>query len=146
LIILNLQLTINQPVPGSSLGAPTKEKASFPSNAVTRALDDLNRITRDADAISGEERPFLQRNFWARNAPFALKDPDNPLILQQMRPPSERTIPQRLVLKSFSFLATLPGNVTTPFPSGVRALLASGGRKNHPVAGPDRTRQSSPWL
>jgi len=33
----------------------------------------------------------LQRHFWVRNAPYALKDPDNPLKLQQMRPPSERT-------------------------------------------------------
>ena len=33
----------------------------------------------------------LQRHFWVRNAPYALKDPDNPLISQQMRPPSERT-------------------------------------------------------
>jgi hypothetical protein len=33
----------------------------------------------------------LQRYFWVRNAPYAVKDFRNPLILQQMRPPSERT-------------------------------------------------------
>jgi hypothetical protein len=32
----------------------------------------------------------LQRHFWARNAPYAVKDRGNPLKLQQMRPPSER--------------------------------------------------------
>jgi len=33
----------------------------------------------------------LQRYFWARNAPYVSKDPDNPLKSQQMRAPSERT-------------------------------------------------------
>jgi hypothetical protein len=33
----------------------------------------------------------LQRHFWVRNAPYALKDPDNSLKSQEMRPPSERT-------------------------------------------------------
>jgi hypothetical protein len=32
-----------------------------------------------------------QRHFWARNAPYAVKDRDNLLKSQQMRPPSERT-------------------------------------------------------
>ncbi len=35
----------------------------------------------------------LQRHFWARNAPYSLNDPYNPLNSQQMRAPSERTIP-----------------------------------------------------
>ena len=33
----------------------------------------------------------LQRYLCARNAPYTLHNLDNPLILQQMRPPSERT-------------------------------------------------------
>ena len=33
----------------------------------------------------------LQRHFWVRNAPYAVKDRGNPLKSQQMRPPSERT-------------------------------------------------------
>jgi hypothetical protein len=33
----------------------------------------------------------LQRHFWVRNAPYALRDPGNPLKPQQMRAPSERT-------------------------------------------------------
>jgi hypothetical protein len=32
----------------------------------------------------------LQRHFWVRNAPYAVKDRGNPLKSQQMRPPSER--------------------------------------------------------
>jgi hypothetical protein len=34
---------------------------------------------------------LLERHFWARNAPYTLTDPSNPLKSQQMRPPSERT-------------------------------------------------------
>jgi hypothetical protein len=33
----------------------------------------------------------LQRHFWVRNAPYAVKDRGNPLKSQQMRAPSERT-------------------------------------------------------
>ena len=33
----------------------------------------------------------LQRYFWVRNAPYALRDPCNPLKSQQMSAPSERT-------------------------------------------------------
>src|ERR1700730_1014828 len=33
----------------------------------------------------------LQRYFWVRNAPYALRDPCNPLKLQQMSAPFERT-------------------------------------------------------
>jgi hypothetical protein len=33
----------------------------------------------------------LQRHLWVRNAPYAAEDRGNPLILQQMRAPSERT-------------------------------------------------------
>jgi hypothetical protein len=33
----------------------------------------------------------MRRHLWDRNAPYALKDPDNPLISRQMRPPSKRT-------------------------------------------------------
>ena len=33
----------------------------------------------------------LQRHFWVRNAPYALRDPCNSLKSQQMRAPSERT-------------------------------------------------------
>ena len=32
-----------------------------------------------------------QTHLWVRNAPYAVKDRDNPLKSQQMRPPSERT-------------------------------------------------------
>jgi hypothetical protein len=35
--------------------------------------------------------PSLERYFRGRNAPYAVKDRDNPLKSQQMRPPSERT-------------------------------------------------------
>jgi hypothetical protein len=35
--------------------------------------------------------PSLERYFRARNAPYSLDDPGNPLKSQQMRPPSERT-------------------------------------------------------
>jgi hypothetical protein len=45
----------------------------------------------------------LQRHLWVRNAPYALKDPDNPLKSRQMRPPSERTRNPPLALKSLSF-------------------------------------------
>jgi hypothetical protein len=34
----------------------------------------------------------LQTRLWVRNAPYAAKDLGNQLKLQQMRPPSERTI------------------------------------------------------
>src|SRR5260221_7628305 len=34
----------------------------------------------------------FQRYVWARNAPYALTDPCNPVKSQRMRPPSERTI------------------------------------------------------
>jgi hypothetical protein len=33
----------------------------------------------------------LQRHFWVRNAPYAVKDRGNSLKSQEMRPPSERT-------------------------------------------------------
>ena len=33
----------------------------------------------------------LQRHFWVRNAPYAIKDLGNPLKSRRMRPPSERT-------------------------------------------------------
>ena len=33
----------------------------------------------------------LQRHFWVRNAPYAVKDRGNPLKSQQKRAPSERT-------------------------------------------------------
>jgi len=45
----------------------------------------------------------LQRHFWVRNAPYAVKDRGNPLKSQQMRAPSERTINPRLALKSLRF-------------------------------------------
>src|SRR5207248_1076374 len=41
----------------------------------------------------------LERYFWGRNAPYSLNDPGNPLISQQMRPPSERTINQRYLYR-----------------------------------------------
>src|SRR5271163_3961477 len=44
----------------------------------------------------------LQRHFWVRNAPYAVKDGGNPLKSQQMRPPSERTINPRFELKSLA--------------------------------------------
>src|SRR5579872_3925173 len=47
--------------------------------------------------------PHLQRHFWLRNEPCASVDPRSPLILQQMRPPSERTINPRLALKFLAF-------------------------------------------
>src|SRR5206468_12712553 len=34
----------------------------------------------------------LQGHLWLRNAPYALNGPNNPLISQQMRAPSDRTI------------------------------------------------------
>jgi hypothetical protein len=39
--------------------------------------------------------PSLERYFRARNAPYSLDDPGNPLKSQQMRAPSERTKHQR---------------------------------------------------
>jgi hypothetical protein len=45
----------------------------------------------------------LQRHFWVRNAPYALKDRGNPLKSQQMRAPSERTTGNKpLMRKIFS--------------------------------------------
>jgi len=41
----------------------------------------------------------LQRYFWVRNAPYALRDPCNSLKSQQMRPPSERTTSKSHKLK-----------------------------------------------
>src|SRR4051812_25604904 len=45
----------------------------------------------------------LQKHFWVRNAPYALRDPCNQLKSQQMRPPSERTKSPRSELKSRRF-------------------------------------------
>jgi len=47
--------------------------------------------TRGGDLGDDFKVASLQRHFWARNAPYAVKDRGNPLISQQMRPPSERT-------------------------------------------------------
>jgi|SRR5579872_3381611 len=43
--------------------------------------------------------PAHQRQFWLRNEPYALTDPRSPLISQQMRPPSERTIRHKLLMR-----------------------------------------------
>lgn len=54
-------------------------------------------LTEDTDTAEREfgddvKAPSPERYFWVRNAPYSLNDPDNLLKLQQMRPPSERTI------------------------------------------------------
>ncbi|MEH2534991.1 hypothetical protein V1277_005712 [Bradyrhizobium sp. AZCC 1588] len=51
--------------------------------------------------------PF-QRHFRGRNAPYALTDPCNPLISQQMRAPSERTKGNNPLLRKVFSLFLLP--------------------------------------
>lgn len=72
--------------------------------------------------------PF-ERYFWARNAPYASTDPCNPLISQQMRPPSERTTNPRLALKSLRFLRNLLRQVTTLFSPSVATFRIGQGLK-----------------
>lgn len=54
----------------------------------------------------------LQRHFWARNAPYAVKDRDNPLKSQQMRARSERTTGSKpliqRIFRDFSTSTLLP--------------------------------------
>ncbi len=47
--------------------------------------------TRERGLGDNLKAPPLQRHFWVRNAPYAVKDRGNPLKSQQMRAPSERT-------------------------------------------------------
>jgi hypothetical protein len=66
------------------------------SEAVVRMRDQsreaFRRVcTRGCDFWDDLKAPALQRHFWARNAPYAVKDRGNSLKSQQMRPPSERT-------------------------------------------------------
>jgi hypothetical protein len=71
-------------------------------------------LTEDTDTAEREfgddvKAPSPERYFWVRNAPYSLNDPDNLLKLQQMRPPSERTINPRLALESLTLSARREG-------------------------------------
>jgi len=50
----------------------------------------------------------LQRHFWVRNAPYTAKDRGNPLKLHEMRPPSERTKGNKLLMRKMFSRLLLP--------------------------------------
>jgi hypothetical protein len=79
------------------------QKASV-SDAVVRMLGQslaaFRRVcTRGREFWDDLKAPALQRHFWLRNEPYALTDPRSPLKSQQMRPPSERTKGNKLLMR-----------------------------------------------
>ncbi len=112
------------------------------SDAVGRTLGTSRGVLRQIRTRGGGlgdnfKGASLQRHFWVRNAPYALKDPDNPLKLQQMRPPSERTRRKPLIRNMFSRFSTpallLSADVTTPFRTNLHCLMACLGPELTPV-------------
>jgi hypothetical protein len=74
------------------------------SDAVVRMLgqsrEAFRRVCRRGREFWDDlKAPALQRHFWRRNEFYALPGPRNPLISQQMRPPSERTMPGSFIAR-----------------------------------------------
>src|SRR4051794_34230996 len=62
-----------------------------------------DRLAR-AEGLWGEAMSApSERHFWARNAPYVLRDPADLLKSQRMRPPFERTINPHVAFKSLSY-------------------------------------------
>lgn len=68
-------------------------QAPIPAIVVDRMQRGSNDMFAFGDVNYWEDLndPSLERYFGGRNAPYPLNDPSNPLKLQEMRPPSERT-------------------------------------------------------
>ena len=103
------------------------------SAAVGRMLGRTQGASHDRLACGGRrlrddlDAPSLHRYFCGRNAFYPLNDQSNPLISQQMRPPSGRTCPRLTIRIYDDSFPTLLRKVTTLFSSPIAILFASGG-------------------